>query len=256
MREKKDCLVVGHVYNSKKEYLPFNMKPQYLQDMYQAKTIMLGHYAHYVDTEVNPDLGVKITLQMLAKDNNTTIMVTGYNGVKGPKADPTIMGTNISYLSENTETPVLVIKDARRRENIPGKLYHYGVCYDGSDASKATLETALAMMKPEDRLTTITVHEPGLDDDKIESMVNEMRKKAGHSGPYKHVALDHEMTVTIYNTIKNYLKSQVPSTPDYIDWICLGNTGRGYEAHQNKLGSLANACLRAKRMNVLFIPKK
>lgn len=55
---------------------------------------------------------------MLAKDNNSTIMVTGYNGVKGPKVDPTIMGTNIAYLSENTETPVLVIKDARRRDNI------------------------------------------------------------------------------------------------------------------------------------------
>jgi len=65
-RDHKDCLVVGHVYNSKKEYLPFNMKPTYLQDMYQAKIIMLGHWARFVDTEVNPDLGVKITLQTLA----------------------------------------------------------------------------------------------------------------------------------------------------------------------------------------------
>jgi len=174
-RDHKDCLVVGHVYNSKKEYLPFNMKPTYLQDMYQAKIIMLGHWARFVDTEVNPDLGVKISLQMLAKENNSTIMVTGYNGVKGPKADPTIMGTNIKYLSENTECPVLVIKDPRRRESIPGKLYHYGVCYDGSPPSKQALQEAIAMMRPEDRLTTITVQEPGLDDEKIEQMVNTMR---------------------------------------------------------------------------------
>lgn len=105
------------------------------------------------------------------------------------------------------------------------------MCYDGSPASKEALDAALAMMRPEDRLTTITVHEPGLDDDKIENMVNGLREKAGHTGAYKHIALDHEMSVTVYNTIKNYLKSQVPNTPDYIDWICLGNTGRGYEAH-------------------------
>ena len=41
---------------------------------------------------------------------------------------------------------------------------------------------------------------------------------------------------------------------DYIDWICIGNTGRTFERHQSKLGSLADSVLRAKRMNVLFCP--
>lgn len=143
---------------------------------------------------------------MMAKENNSTIIVTGYNGVKGPKNDPSVMGSNVSFLSTNTETPILVIKDARRRDSIPGKLYHYGVCYDGSNASKKALDEAIAIMRPEDRLTTITVHEPGLDDDKIEQMVNELRVKAGLTGPYRHISLDHEISVTVYNTIKNFLK--------------------------------------------------
>jgi hypothetical protein len=192
---------------------------------------------------------------MLAEDNHSTIMVTGYNGIKGPKADPTIMGSNVSYLSQNCEMPILVIKDARRRSSKVDGLYHYGVCYDGSDLSKSALKKALAMMSSEDSLTTITVYEPGLDDDKIEEYVNGLRKEAQHVGKYQHICLDHEIAVTVYNTIKNYLKAQNNSSSDYIDWICIGNVGRGYEAHQNKIGSLANACLRAKRMNVLFIPK-
>jgi len=152
------------------------MKPTYLQDMYEAKIIGLGRYGNYANTEINPDLGVKACLQMLAEDNNSTIMVTGYNGVKGPKADPTIMGSNVSYLSQNCEMPILVIKDAKRRSSNADGLFTYGVCYDGSELSKSALNVALAMMRPEDSLTTITVYEPGLDDDKIEEYVNGLRK--------------------------------------------------------------------------------
>jgi hypothetical protein len=59
-------------------------------------------------------------------------MVTGYNGIKGPKADPTIAGSAIQYLTVNATVPVLVMKDPRPRILKPSGLYRYGVCYDGS----------------------------------------------------------------------------------------------------------------------------
>lgn len=84
-------------------------------------------------------------------------MVTGYNGRKGPKADPTIAGSAIKYLAENSNMPVLVIKDPRRRDLKPDGTYHYGVCYDGSPQAEKALETAIKMMRSTDRLTTITI---------------------------------------------------------------------------------------------------
>ena len=69
----------------------------------------------------------------MAGNNKASVMVTGYNGRKGPKADPTILGTQVKYLTENSLLPLLVIKDARRRSLKPGGLFHYGVCYDGSE---------------------------------------------------------------------------------------------------------------------------
>ena len=182
-------------------------------------------------------------------------MVTGYNGVKGPKADPTIAGTAIQYLAVNSTLPTLVIKDARTRAQKPVGLYRYGVCYDGSPQAKKALETAIKMMRANDRLTTITVREPMVDDSKTDEMVKQMMRDAGVTGEYDHVSLEHSKTETVYNTIKNYLKSQVYGTNDYVDWICLGNCGKGYEINKQKLGSLANACLRGKRMNVLFVPQ-
>jgi len=42
LREECDKLVLGHVFNTKKDYLPFNMKQQYIQDTYESKIIQLG----------------------------------------------------------------------------------------------------------------------------------------------------------------------------------------------------------------------
>jgi len=45
------------------------------------------------------------------------------------------------------------------------------------------------MMRKEDKLTTITVHEEGLVDSAIENLVNGKREELGHTGEYKHIAL-------------------------------------------------------------------
>lgn len=99
LKEECDHLVLGHIMNSKKEYLPFNLKPQYLKDVYESKIIDLGKKAIYVNQECNPELGTKETLWNMAQENNATIMVTGYHGIKGPKSDPTVAGSNITFLA-------------------------------------------------------------------------------------------------------------------------------------------------------------
>ena len=63
--------------------------------MFESKIIELGHKAHYVNVEVDTVKGTKETLWQMAVENNTSIMVTAFNGIKGPKADVTIAGSNI-----------------------------------------------------------------------------------------------------------------------------------------------------------------
>ena len=52
-------------------------------------------------------------------------MVTSYNGVKGPKQDPTIAGSNIQYLALNVTIPLLVIKDPILRKTKPDHCYRF-----------------------------------------------------------------------------------------------------------------------------------
>jgi len=82
-------------------------------------------------------------------------------------------------------------------------------------------------MRKEDRLTTITVYEKGISDEAIEKIVNQKRAEVQHVGDYKHVSLNNDLSMTIYAQIKAFLKAQEES-PEYIDWICIGNHGLGF----------------------------
>ena len=133
MREECDKLVVGHVMNKTKDYLPFNLKPLYLKDQYESKIIELGHKAHYVNVEVDPIKGTKETLWQLAVENNASIIVTAFSGIKGPKQqDVTLAGSNIQFLAINSTLPLCVVKDPRTRKVKPDGCYRYAICYDGS----------------------------------------------------------------------------------------------------------------------------
>ena len=43
LREDRDHLVVGHISDKKKDYLPWNMKSHYIQDQYEGKLMAIGH---------------------------------------------------------------------------------------------------------------------------------------------------------------------------------------------------------------------
>jgi nucleotide-binding universal stress UspA family protein len=52
----------------------------------------------------------------MANIHHADILVTGYHGRKGPKEDPTVMGSNVNHLSINATKPVLIIKDPHTRD--------------------------------------------------------------------------------------------------------------------------------------------
>jgi len=110
------------------------------------------------------------------------------------------------------------------------------------------------MIGKQDRMTTITVKEPNVNEEAVSEKVTKMLLEVGHIGEYEHISIEHSQTETVYNTIKEFLKTQSTGTKDYIDFVACGNYGRGYDANKQKLGSLANALLRARRLNVIFVP--
>ena len=83
-----DAFNVCTIVNSKKDYLPFNMRPEYIEEKYQVKiwkNAKAGD-AKFIKREIEEGLTTKETLWNVAKSYNADIIVTGMHGRKGPKA--------------------------------------------------------------------------------------------------------------------------------------------------------------------------
>lgn len=151
--------MVGHIYDKKKTYLPMKMKSHYIKTSYETKLISLGKQALYEDEELEEKMESKAQIWDLAQRKDTSIMVIGGHGRKGPKKDETVLGTAIQFLAVDFRFPCMIIKDRVSRKERPDKCISYGVCFDGSEKSIKTLCLVLSMMSKEDKLISLTVKE-------------------------------------------------------------------------------------------------
>lgn len=145
------------------------------------------------------------------------------HGRKGPKADPTVAGTTVKYLSTEAKCPIVIIKDPRTRSIKKDGKYRFGCCFDGSDRSKAALRQVLNMMRPEDNLVIITVKESNIKMELVESQCNSICAEANYSNQ-AYVNCERKGSETIYDAIKTYLVEE-SNKDNYVDFVATGNNG-------------------------------
>ena len=89
LRRKEDKLTVANIHDSRKDFLPFNLKPNYIREIYKCKLMVIGDKGKFVSKEFtggSEDKTTKTELWNLAMEDNASIIVTGMHGRKGPKA--------------------------------------------------------------------------------------------------------------------------------------------------------------------------
>ena len=97
MSDKKDSLVVGHVHcKEKNEYLHVSMQEPEIKMWTDTECIALGNRYNFWSQEMfKGDKSAKELLTEGAESYNADIIVVGFHGRKGPKGDPTIMGSAV-----------------------------------------------------------------------------------------------------------------------------------------------------------------
>ena len=70
--------------------------------------------------------------------------------------------------------------------------------------------------------------------------------------------LDPAPDLSVYQSIKKFLKDEASDITKhgYIDFVACGNVGANFNSDNDRrmLGSVANSILRARKMNVIFVP--
>ena len=161
----------------------------------------------------------------------------------------TVAGSAVQYLAQQPIT-VAIMKDANMDVN--KEHFRFGVLFDGSAIAVKVLEKTMTMLSASDRLTIITVVEPNMDGAAIKPKV------AGICGTreFDSVILENMPNCSIKDRIKMYLREQSEDSA-YVDFVCVGNRGLNVGNAvdgENYLGTVANAMIAMKKLNVIFIP--
>lgn len=133
MLKEEDHLMVANVWSQEKEeYLDYKLKHANIKTMTDAHLITIKKRYNWIDHQMKEGDSAKSLLIEMASLYHADILVCGYHGRKGPKEDPTVMGTAVQYMSTFAIKPILIIKDPHTREERPNG-YRYAVCVDGSE---------------------------------------------------------------------------------------------------------------------------
>lgn len=167
-----DNFNVATITDAKKENLPFNFKPEYIEDKYLSKIYAMantgrGHYHAREKDHVN-NKSTKEQLYDLAQELKTSVLVCGNHGRKGPKEGTTYLGSTVKHMAMSGTMPIIIIKDLKTRREEKGKAYRFAVCVDSSRHSEKTLRTVCSLMQNKDKLMTITVLQNGISKNKVE----------------------------------------------------------------------------------------
>ena len=107
------------------------------------------------------------------------------------------------------------------------------------------------MIADVDRLTTITVIEPGMDHNAIRPKVQALCGERAEI-----VVLENQPNMLIKNRIKMYLREQ-SEDDNYVDFVCVGNRGLNVGSAadgDNYMGTVASSMIAMRQLNVIFMP--
>ena len=87
-RPGRDVFNVCTITDSTKDYLPFQYRPDYIEEKYQAKIYANAQSgdARFIKKEKDQGKTTKETLWALAQQYNANVIITGMHGRKGPKS--------------------------------------------------------------------------------------------------------------------------------------------------------------------------
>ena len=247
----RDCdkLQVCHAWsNAKEEYLKYNFKKDYIRKQIEAQYISLGERFHYIEEEIKEDETAKEVLNNLSKERHASLCVVGFHGRKGPKADPTVMGTAVQYMSVNTSCPTLIIKDPNTRESRPDG-FTLAICCDGSKKALSALTLLCEMRGPKDKIHVIICEQANIETLGIKETVNEQLEEMN----CLQFANCHILSSEAGKQVKDIIREHLTMNTE-VDFIFIGNQGADFSKDKSQfIGSVANEIIRHTKLNTIFV---
>mmetsp|Transcript_26646 Transcript_26646/g.23531 ORF Transcript_26646/g.23531 Transcript_26646/m.23531 type:complete len:287 (+) Transcript_26646:17-877(+) len=253
LRKDTDHITVSHVFSNAKDYLSHTFKQGYIKQHFES--LLIGLHSskwNLLWESLQKHLSTKEQIMKITEEAGSDIMVLGYTGSKGPKEDPTLLGSAVEYMAHNPVCPALVIKTKEDREDKENKSFRWLCCSDGSEKSYDALKHTIKIMDKEiDELIVLVVNLASISVDAVEEETNKILNDEEVKN-HKFETLDKDSDEYTHEAIVDYIN--IDDTP-YIDFVTVANHGSGYTKHVEKkyFGKVAKGVLSGSKSNVLIV---
>ena len=254
LKKDDDYTIVSHVYDDKKDYLDFKFKPDNIKQDYEAQLIGT-HSSHWVQVWEHREakFTTKQHMVAIAEEYRSDILVLGYHGRKGPKEDPTLLGSNVDAIASDPFCPIMVIKRKEERSEKENGAFRFLCCMDDREKARQALRSTIKIMDTEkDELIVLHVKTSTIDHEKIQKTSTDICEEHGVKN-YKFELHEKEFSENAGEAISDYIN--IDDTP-YIDFVAVSNRGIPYSMSSTSdkhLGKVAKKVLISSKANLLLV---
>jgi nucleotide-binding universal stress UspA family protein len=267
LRNPGDPMTVLHIADDSKDYLPYDLRPSSIREQYDVECV--GRVSRAApanrDTPTSPlqfptseysivvkskHLGQTTREAVLAfvNDGDFDVFCVGMVGRKGPKDDPTVLGSTSDYSLRGAHCTAVVVKG--RGAEVP-KVSTFLVACDGSVKSQFCLQQVLRMGNEKDVI--IAVHVAPADQ---EGLPEEFRRAAVEEGVTKVIGDDPRCSLKVLDEDRDSSIADVLSEyalENSVDYIAMGADGVSAFAAGKKvgLGSVSDRLVKIARCSVI-----
>jgi nucleotide-binding universal stress UspA family protein len=152
-----DKLTVVHIADDTKDYLARDLTPAGVRETYETELVPRLPEERRDVVIKHKKAGESSKHAMCSFVNSAAVdfFVVGMVGRKGPKADPTVLGSTADYSLRQAHCSSVIVKH-NPKKGVP-EVFVVGV--DGSAAAHIAFETAVEAMNPGDKLVVLHVED-------------------------------------------------------------------------------------------------
>lgn len=249
LMRSNDYIIVMHIFDNSKAYLPNELRSDYIYRTTESELLPYLSPSRYnlIWMPRDPSISTRQQLVETAQNQNANIMVVGFHGRRGPKQDPTVMGSSVDHSLQMGNFNLLIVKLQVHRSLVPRGSFNWVVLADGSAKSEQAFRTAASLVR-RDVDEVYVIHGQVTAGETLKEHYDELLASHSLRGNYIDLLINRssfgEELIEFLNTWEVR-----------VDFTALGAYGTSaYRSGSfGKVGSVANDIIKNVKTNILII---
>ncbi|KRX06284.1 hypothetical protein PPERSA_06255 [Pseudocohnilembus persalinus] len=147
-----DQIIVAHVSDKSKTYLPDLWKPEFIYNEYKTSLLTRfpsDKYKLCFEEKRNNVESCRDQILQMAQSMKVSFLFIGFTGRKGDKQNQTVLSQTVKHSAFHSSVPLVIVKELSERKNMQTKGFTFLACVDGSQKSYTAMKRVFNLASDE-----------------------------------------------------------------------------------------------------------